>query len=171
MVGGLGPLGGNNVLKALNFPPVAAEMGKLVDEAVGDLQGLLTSLQKSFTDAAAGLTGPTGQFGSVATGSFSTLIVRLAYIAILKNAMEKANQSKLFNVETAINDLWIRLEPLKRMGEATSLASGGGGAAAAQELAKLSAMIEKQGGLFRALSEMTRNYSEAARNLAKTTVR
>jgi len=168
MVGGLGGgkglgIASGNMLDAVGMPQgIASEMSKMMDETIGELRSMLTDLQKAFGDAARPPSGPVGQFGPVSTAGLSQLVVRLSYIAILKEAMNKAKDGKLFNVETAINDLWVHLDSLKRMGGGPTLASGGA-AATSQELSKLAAMIEKRGALFRALSGLVQAQSQAHR--------
>jgi hypothetical protein len=167
-VGGFGGPGGNI---AQLLPKLNIEVGKLISE-FANMQIPITGLLKSVQDAtqpAAGVTVPGGPFGSLA-GSLGPLVTRLAYVAVLKEAMDKATNSKTFNIETAVNDLWIHLEAIKKLGSAPATAASGG-AGGAVELAKLRDMLDKRQQLFQILTDMTRMYNETARGMIQNLAR
>ena len=170
MVGGIGLGGiGGNVAQLL--PKLNIEVGKLINE-FANMQVPITGLLKSVQDAtqpAAGVTVPGGPFGSLA-GALAPLATRLAYVAVLKEAMDKATNTKLFNLETAVNDLWIHLETIKKLGSAPATAANGGGGLAI-EMAKLRDMIEKRRQMFQILSDIMRSYNETARGTVQNLAR
>jgi hypothetical protein len=70
-----------------------------------------------------GLTGATGLAGVGGLGAGSALgqlmagdTHKAAYMAVLAAALEKAHDSHFFNMETQMNDLWVKLSNLKTAG-------------------------------------------------------
>jgi hypothetical protein len=84
---------------------VSGILGQVVDN-------LITSLKQG---EQAGKTG--GAIGGAAKQvlqSFQSDLTRLAYIAALQKALTKAGRPGPFNVETAINDLWVALDGVRK---------------------------------------------------------
>jgi hypothetical protein len=45
--------------------------------------------------------------------SVAPALTKIAYIAVLAEAIEDAKQKQHFNVETAVNDLWVKLNRVR----------------------------------------------------------
>jgi hypothetical protein len=93
---------------------------------------------------------PAAIFTPQQAASIREVMVKLLFVAALESAQKKALGSKSFNVETAINDLWTRLDPVKKLAENQKQAQA--------ELAKLQAVMTEYGkmieGMQRAVTTM-----------------
>ncbi len=73
---------------------------------------MLDGLQKAF-DGLEGNTAtrlPTGMPGA----GVGTMITKILFVAVLQDAVAKATKSGSFNVETAVNDLRVKLDPVRK---------------------------------------------------------
>lgn len=91
----------------------------------GILQQLVGNLTSSLTQGE-----QAGKAGAAAGGaakqmldSFQSDLTRLAYIAALQKAMNKAGRPGPFNVETATNDLWVALDGVRKGHKATLMSA------------------------------------------------
>lgn len=84
-----------------------AQLGGMLQKLVGDLHKSLDIGEDMMKGRAAGT--PQGMLQS-----FQKDVERLAFIHALQKAISKAGNSKLFNLETAINDLWVAMDGVKR---------------------------------------------------------
>lgn len=151
----MGPLGSNQMLSRLGI-----EVGRMGSELAGmqtPLSGLMKSMQDAFQATMMPAPGPLGPVGS----RLAPLILQLAFVAILKNAMEKAAAARLFNIETAKNDLWVHLDAISKSGT-QPIASATPDAVRILELSKLRDVMEKQQQLFQMLSDILRNIKPGA---------
>ncbi len=91
----------------------------------GMLQQLVGNLTTSLTqgEQAGGVGAAVGGAARQVLQSFQSDLTRLAYIAALQQAMKKAGGPGYFNVETAINDLWVALDGVRKGHKATSLSA------------------------------------------------
>jgi hypothetical protein len=134
------------------------EVGKMLNE-FGDLKGLLGNLAQSFQQATQ------GKGGSLATGGLGLLAVKLGYIAVLQGAIEKAGKSQNFNIETAINDLWIALDAVKKLAAAGTQP---GSASIDVETMKLKRMIQKRSQMFDMLRGIMEKYDATAKGVIQS---
>lgn len=73
---------------------------------------------KQFTPGAGGksITPGAGGASGIAGGALSGMMQRTMFIAALQQAIQKAASQQNFNMETAINDLWVKLSGLRPQG-------------------------------------------------------
>ena len=90
-------------------------MGVLLQGLMGNLNSTLTQVEQL------GQAGPAlGSVGQTLLKSFQTDLTRLAYVAALEKAVKKAKGTGPFYVETAINDLWVALDGVRKGQQVTS---------------------------------------------------
>lgn len=88
---------------------------------------LKTLLQKDYnqiTQLLQGL-GSAGGPGGAGPQGGAVAVDRIAYVAVLQKALEKASHQQAFNLETAINDLWTSVSNLRGGGAALQHAASG----------------------------------------------
>jgi hypothetical protein len=162
MVGGaFGSFANANVAAIL--PKLQIEVSKLINEFANmnvPLAQLLRTVQDT-SQGAAGIVVNNQAQSPIPGGGLAQLAIRIAYVAVLKEAMDKATQSKVFYAETAINDLLVHLESVRKLGSAPAMAAAGG-AGATIELTKLRDMIDGREKLFQLLSDLIRKNSETS---------
>jgi hypothetical protein len=90
----------------------------------------------------------------------SALALKIAYVSALQGAVKKAMATPHFNVETAINDLWIQLDSVRKLNVQPGQAL---------DLALLRIPHENQRQLFEALGEMLKAHSELMHGVVKNT--
>ena len=123
VIGGIGGVGGIGGMKNIigGIGQMTAIDGSQVNSLIQQLLGNLTStLSQAEQMTAGGGPGAVGA-GQSLVRSFQSDLTRLAYIAALQKAVKKASGSGPFNLETAINDLWVALDCVKRGQQTTSL--------------------------------------------------
>lgn len=114
-VGGIGAVKEaiGNVAGAITLD--SGGVSALLQSVVGNLNATLTQVEQL------GKAGPfSGGAGQELLRSFQSDLTRLAYIAALEKAVKKARRKGPFNVETAINDLWIALDGIRKGQQMTS---------------------------------------------------
>jgi hypothetical protein len=158
---GMGFFGGNT---AQFLPKLNIEVSMLVSE-FANMRVPLNELLQGFQDVSQGaqgimVAGALSQPGPM--GGLATLAIRIAYVAVLKEAVDKATLSRVFNVETAINDLLLHLESVRKLASVPATAAAGS-AGMTIELSKLRDMVDGRQELFQLLNEMMRNYNETAK--------
>lgn len=84
-----------------------AQLGGMVQQIVGNLNSSLAKGEEVLKGR-----GVEGAQGALA--AFQKDVSRLAYINALQTAMKKAASGGPFNLETAMNDLWIAMDGLKK---------------------------------------------------------
>lgn len=119
-IGGVGGIGGmKNIIGGIG--QMTAIDGSQVNSLIQQLLGNLNSTLSQAEQMTAGGMPFAGGAGQSLVRSFQSDLTRLAYIAALQKAVKKASGSGPFNVETAINDLWVALDCVKRGQQTTSL--------------------------------------------------
>ncbi len=113
-----------------------------IDGMAAQMPAMLQSLQSA-------LAGMGGQAGIVGQS-----ITKTAFISVLHAALEKASKNPQFNLETAINDLWIHLDAVRRFTGASNVAT------IDSEAKKLQGMMRTHTQLFSLLSEMMKMRNE-----------
>ena len=105
--GGAGrTLRNSETLKSLGKMFSAAELGQGLDNAI---KSAMQALEQTGGEMAAKTSG------TPATAvSFGGDIEKLLYLSVLRGAVEKASGAVHFNLETQINDLWIKLGQLRQ---------------------------------------------------------
>jgi hypothetical protein len=84
-----------------------AQIGGMMQKLVGDLHKSLEKGEEMMKGRAAG--SPQGILQS-----FQKDVERLAFIGALQKAIAKAGKGGPFNLETAVNDLWVALDGVKK---------------------------------------------------------
>jgi hypothetical protein len=114
--------------------------------------------------------GPLDGASSFRKGAITGLAVRLSYIAVLKAAIDTAAEAgKTFNLETAINDLWVHLESVKRLASGTTVKGDSGNIDI--ETGKLKRLIDKRAQMFDILKKIVDSYNETAKNMTSNMAR
>jgi hypothetical protein len=106
------------------FARSAAADGSRVGGILGQLvDNMASSLKQGEQAGKAGgaLSGAVGGVAKQVLQAFQSDLTRLAYIAALQKAVSKAGKPGPFNVETAINDLWVALDGVRKGNKATSV--------------------------------------------------
>lgn len=112
MTKGLGGIGAvrqtiGGIAGAINVD--SGGVGPILQSVVWNLTSTLTQLEQL------GKGGPfSGGAGQQLLRSFQSDLTRLAYIAALQKAVRKARGTGSFNVETALNDLWVALDGIRK---------------------------------------------------------
>ncbi len=127
----------SKVFAALNME--TANLGTELSNVAPMINGISRELENAYS----GLAQP--RDGDAA-------IAKLMFISVLKNAIEKASRAKLFNIETAINDLLVHLDSARKV--AGPRASG---PTVDLEMTKLKQSLLGQGGLMETLSQLMKN--------------
>jgi hypothetical protein len=88
-------------------------------------------------------------------GKVKQTLTRLAFVSVLQEAMDKASKNQNFNLETAINDMWVHLDSVRKMAGATSLAESDAASLRLQQA------MQKRAELISLISEALKNQHEA----------
>jgi hypothetical protein len=167
MIGGVGRVLGaanaSTLLAALNVE--MGSLGRDMAAATANLPGMLQALQKSLGGIAS--TASTAAAAKLAAGQMSQVVAKVVFVAVLNEAINKASKSANFNVETAINDLWVHLDAARKF-------SGAGNAGAAGspsidvEIQKLKRTMQKRADLFDVLGKIMERYDQSAKNVIQS---
>ena len=113
--GGIGPV--NDLLAGVARSTAAdgSRVGGVLQQLVANLTSSL-KMGEQAGKSGAGLAGGAKQV----LESFQADLTRLAYIAALQKAINKAGKPGPFNVETAVNDLWVALDAVRKGQKLTS---------------------------------------------------
>lgn len=122
----------------------AAESGNGLDQSV---KNLVQTLQGALGGSAAGQ-GATPAF---APGAMEKVL----YLSVLRAAIQKATETPHFNMETQINDLWVKLSNIRRQKP-----SG--------DFQKLQELMQKQSELMKMLSQIIMKYDQSAKNIIQS---
>lgn len=140
--GGLGGVGGmKSILGGIG--QMTAIDGSQVNSLIQQLLGNLTSTLSQAEQLAAGGAAVAPGAGQSLVRSFQVDLTRLAYIAALQKAVKKASGSGAFNLETAINDLWVALDCVKRGQQTTSLKAQSQNAAMGDTVQMMSSIMKQ----------------------------
>lgn len=129
--------------KELSKVMSAAETGSGLDNS-------LKSLTKMLEDAFGDTAGQGAGGGSVMRNP--GMVEKFMYLSVLRGAMQKAAESKHFNLETQMNDLWVKLSQVRQQ------KSGGG-------MEKFQQLVEKQAQLQQTLANVLKTYHYAAKSV------
>jgi hypothetical protein len=142
------------------FQQLGMDMGKISDE-MGEIANPLRALAQTFERSvkAVDQNGAAQARGGVVQG----MAARLAFVAVLKEAMEKATRPGPFNAETAINDLWVHLDPVRQI--SASAASGQDSKIPETAMLKLQKSMAKRSQLFDTLSKIMERYDQSAKSV------
>lgn len=149
---GLGK-GATNIAQLLDKTGFSKELSKvmLAAESGLGLDSTLKSMAQSFEQVLGSAPGGLGA-AQAGQGLSSGEMEKVLYLSVLRGAMQKASESKHFNVETHINDLWVKLSQVRQ-----SKSNEG--------LLKVQALLAKQSQLMQMLSDISRKYNDAARSV------
>lgn len=121
-----------------------------------NFNGELDNLLKTHGQLSAQLGSTIGRLDAMAAmsgkGVGAAETEKLLYIAALQGAIAKASATPLFNVETQINDLWMRLDQLR---------------AAKARIGTLSDAIAKNQNLTREMQQIAQRQSQLAQTIAQ----
>lgn len=167
MMGGIGKvLGGANtstLLSALNVQ--MGSLGRDMAAATANLPEMLQALQKSLSGV--GSTASTAATAKLAAEQISQVVAKVVFVAVLNEAINKAGKSAHFNVETAINDLWIHLDAARKF-SGRGNAAAGGSPSIDVETQKLQRMMQKRAELFDVLGKIMEKHDQSAKNVIQS---
>lgn len=169
MMGSIGRVPGgattSKLLSALNI-----EMGSLVRDmaaATANVPTIMQSLQQSL-GALGNMKASAMPAASPAAGQLSQIVAKIVFVSILNAAIEKASKNAHFNVETAINDLWVHLDAARKFSAGGGSASAAGSPSIDVQTQKLQSMMQKRSQLFSVLSEIMSKYDQSAKNVIQS---
>jgi hypothetical protein len=146
-IGGVAGAGGGAKEALAGFARTTAADGARASGVLGQVvENLITSLTQGEQAGKAG--GAVGGVAKQVLQSFQSDLTRLAYIAALQKALSKAGRPGPFNVETAINDLWVALDGVRKGNKANNLS--------------LQAQMQRQVQLMETMSNMMRQMHDTA---------
>lgn len=158
---GMGETNASSLLSALNL-----EIGSLARDMAAlttNLPAMQQALQKSL--GGIGSAASTTSASSVAAGQVSQAVAKVVFVAVLSEAINKASRSAHFNVETAINDLWVHLDAARKFSGGGANAGAAGSPSIDVETKKLKRMIQKRSELFDVLGKIMEKYDQSAKNV------
>ncbi len=157
----LGAANTSSLLSALNVE--MGSLGRDMAAATANLPDMLHALQNTLSGVAS--TAATAATAKLAAGQMSQVVAKVVFVAVLNEAINKASKSAHFNVETAINDLWVRLDAARKF-------SSSGGAAGSPsidvETQKLKRSMQKRAELFDVLGKIMERYDQSAKNVIQS---
>ncbi|HJQ61087.1 MAG TPA: hypothetical protein VJ890_29550 [Vineibacter sp.] len=149
VIGRFGPEVGK-LLEELGVTSTALQtLAQELDAATGDAAPL-----KNLADAFAGAKPGTAT-AMLGPNNPPKLALKLAFAAVLHDAIGKALKSQAFNVETAINDLWIRLDSVRGLQKPSIDV----------ETMKLKRLIDKRSQMFDMLKGIMEKYDATAKGV------
>ena len=148
----IGDMRSSNLLSQLGIE--VGKLGRDVNAAAAAMPAMLQSLQGLFGAAVAGaVPNPLANPGTA--GKVKQTLTRLAFVSVLQEAMDKASKNQNFNLETAINDMWVHLDAVRKMAGTTSLAESDTASLRLQQL------MQKRAELFSLISVALKNQHDA----------
>lgn len=132
---------------------ISSELGKLMGAAetgsgLGpQVTNLLQTLQAALGASQAGQ-------GAASAGAVGAM-EKVLYLSVLRAAIQKATATPHFNLETQMNDLWVKLSNLRQQKP-----SG--------DFQKLQEMMQKQSELMTMLSQIVKKYDATAKNIIQS---
>lgn len=126
-----------------------SNLGRDVNAAAAAMPAMMQSILGSFVGAGANAPANPG-----AAGQAKQTLVKLAFVSVLQEAMDKASKSQHFNVETAINDMWIHLDSVRQMAKATSPADSDAASL------RLQHSLQKRSQLFSLINEALKTQND-----------
>lgn len=129
------------------------ELSKVMAAAESDagLEGSLKGLTKTLEQAFGAVGGAAAATGS---GAIPGAMEKLMYLSVLRGAMQKAAESKHFNLETQTNDLWVKLSQVRQHKSSESML-------------KVQQAMEKQAQAQQVLSNIMKTYHDAAMSVVR----
>jgi hypothetical protein len=143
------------LLDRLGFPRELAKVLTSAEQGIGlntSVLGLLRKLEESLRGAGS---DATAGGAAAAPGVPAGTMDKVLYLSVLRGAIQKAAESQHFNLETQINDLWVRLSQVKQT-------KGNG------ETAKLQALIARRPEMFNVLRQIIGMYDATARSIIQS---
>lgn len=139
------PLVGDQVSRVLQnvTPQVGQAMQQLLS---GSVEGLAQALSGAKPAAA----------GGTAAQAITQTVSKAMFVAVLSDAIEDAKGKSHFNLQTAINDLWVRLSVLKDQGGEPQ-----------RNLLKLQQLLEKQAQAMGAASNVLKQAHDSRRSVIR----
>jgi hypothetical protein len=114
----------------------------------GSLRDLVKSLEQAFGSAAGGSGAAAG------SGAIPGAVEKLMYLSVLRGAMQKAAESKQFNLETQMNDLWVKLSQVRQH-------------KSSDNALKLQQVIEKQSQVQQTISNIMKQFHDASMSVVR----
>ena len=168
MMGNIGKtLGGAataKLLSALNIE--MGSLGRDMAAATANVPAMLQSMQKSLGGVAS--TASTMPAVALAAGQLSQVVAKVVFVSVLTEAIDKAGKNAHFNVETAINDLWVHLDAARKFSGGGAAAGAAGSPSFGLEAKKLQRMVQKRAQLFDVLGEIMQKYDQSAKNVIQS---
>ena len=152
-----------SILSALNV-----EMGSLGRDIASNsnVSAMLQNLQKSLESI--GSTTATMPPAALTGQQLSQVVTKIVFVSVLNEAINKASKNAHFNVETAINDLWVHLDAARKFSGGGSAARAAGSPSTDVEMQKLKRMMQKRAELFSVLGAIMTKYDQSAKNVIQS---
>lgn len=148
----------SRVLSRAVGPLVSDQVGRVlqgVTPQVGQvMQQLLSGSVEGLAQSLAGAKPP--MLGGTAAQSMTQIVSKAMYVAVLSDAIEDAKGKQHFNLQTAINDLWVKLSVLKDQGGEPQ-----------RNLLKLQQLLEKQSQAMGAISNVAKQMNDSQRSVIR----
>lgn len=136
-----------------------------VSEVLSKLGLEMNILQRDLEATAAGFPAMAQSLQSLLAGmgaqpgSVGRFLTKAAFISALHEAIDKARKNPQFNLETAINDLWIHFDAVRKFSTAASPAAIDG------EAKRLQGMMQKRAQLFSVLGELMKQRDQMQKSV------
>lgn len=136
------------------------EISKMANE-LNSITLPLQALKQQFEKALA----PRGSSPGPPSADVNSLAAKVAYIAVLQSEIERATQNHHFNVLTAINDLWIKLDSVRNLAGTKPQSDS---PSIDVEMMKLKRMIDKRSHMFEMIRQILHQQDETAKNVIQS---
>jgi hypothetical protein len=140
---------------------LSRDLANTMAGAQADVHRVLQQLTTMFAGAKSGLPPPPEVPGKV-----SQAIGKLVFISVLNEAIDKASKNPHFNVETAVNDLWVHLESARKVSTSSAAPGAPSPPMSEGEMRKLQDALAKRAEMFRLLT----NLSQARHEMSKSII-
>lgn len=130
------------------------ELSKVMAAAASGagLEGSLRDVVKSLEQAFGGVAG--GGPAAAGPGAIPGAVEKLMYLSVLRAAIQKASETKNFNLETQMNDLWVKLSQVRQHKSSESAL-------------KLQQVIEKQSQVQQTISNIMKSFHDASMSVVR----
>jgi hypothetical protein len=162
-MGAVSGIAGGGALK-----DVLGQAGRTIGAEGAGIGGILQQILGNLNSIVAQGEKPQGLGGAGAQGllqSFQSDISKLAFIAVLQKAISKAGSSGHFNVETAINDLWVALDGVRKGQQANNASLAKRAQAGAGGALQLQQQVQANQEMYQMLSNMMKSMGDLQKSI------
>jgi hypothetical protein len=142
------------LLDRLGFSSELAKVLATAESGLGldrSMKGLLQKLEEGYRGAGLPRQGP----GPAAPALSPGVIEKVLYLSVLRGAIQKATESQHFNLETQINDLWVKLTQVRQN-------------KSNDDFLKLQDMVQKQSEALDMVRQVVEKYNGMARGIIQS---